>query len=586
MKLKEWNYCKYRTNQNKAIFRGKRKRSSATSQEQYRPEHRTRTSLPLETIDLCTPPPPTSRDVQINGSTPEQFPARTSSRSTEEYQPPAGLTLHEAVKLSDTTSIDKLLQAGADIHAYDGIGFQALHYAVSALWNASDQRMACILATQLLSLGADVASVTRPPAPSNSPLHLALWSTKLLKILLRSQVDPNVKDLAGDTPLHRAIHEPKTPESGTRESLKMLLEAGADPSLRNNAGETPFQKALKAFRVHPVDIPLVAFVEKGADVNAESPEIGFPFQALAEYFRSKADWPSDHSVVCERRSWETALHSLLLRTSTTVQGEAVLSTALPNLATHCLGMISVGRPSESLSTLTIALCQRLATDPELTLGASLPILPVSIPTYYLTPGHPFPECMSILLASGLYRWPFKRFEIPTDRLDQYLYMILTKNPDPTDCDATLGLLSAGADPFGGTFLDLFSEPFFLYLTTKGVSCSLERRRILQILLRQWISQVRLSLAPEFWTSFADRCQTGTWEPPNSPESIPGVLIGVLTREINVKDRRVLWEIMVEMMADECLSGSDLERTKNILKDVRKMGIDLKPEWMDLLLDRD
>jgi ankyrin repeat protein len=601
MKLKEWNYCKYRTNQNKAIFRGKRKRSSATSQEQYRPEHRTRTSLPLETTDLCTPPPPTSRDVQINGSTPEQFPARTSSRSTEEYQPPAGLTLHEAVKLSDTTSIDKLLQAGVDIHAYDGIGFQALHYAVSALWNASDQRMACSLATQLLSLGADAASVTRPPAPSNSPLHLALWSTKLLKILLRSQVDPNVKDLAGDTPLHRALHEPKTPESGTRESLKMLLEAGADPSLRNNAGETPFQKALKAFRVCPVDIPLVAFVEKGADVNAESPEIGFPFQALAEYFRSKADWPSDHSVVRERRSWETALHSLLLRTSTTVQGEAVLSTALPNLATHCLGMISVGRPSESLTTLTIALCQRLATDPELTLGAGLPILPVSTPAYYLTPGHPFPKCMSILLASGLYRRPFKRFEIPTDRLDQYLYMILTKNPGPTDCDATLGLLSAGADPFGGTFLDLFSEQFFLrlyspqvnqrrplciYLTTKGVSCSLERRRIVQILLRQWISQVRLTLAPEFWTSFADRCQTGTWEPPNSPESIPGVPIGVLSREINVKDRRVLWEIMVEMMADECLSASDLERTKNILRDVRKMGIDLKPEWMDLLLDRD
>jgi len=98
--------------------------------------------------------------------------------------------------------------------------------------------------------------------------------------------------------------------------------------------------------------------------------------------------------------------------------------------------------------------------------------------------------------------------------------------------------------------------------------------------------VRLSLAPEFWTSFADRCQTGTWEPPNSPESIPGVPIGVLSREINVKDRRVLWEIMVEMMADECLSASDLERTKNILRDVRKMGIDLKPEWMDLLLDRD
>lgn len=592
MKLKTWGYHTYRTQENKETFRRKRKRSSATPQEQYQSEHRIleEASLSLGPVDFdgavngllaLTP-----GNVPSNGLSPERSPSSTSSTSREEYQISTNkplLMLHEAVKSNDTTSIDSLLQAGADIYAFDDDGYQALHYAVSEHTRGRDDRAACILATQLLLSGAD--AVTRTRDLGSSSMHLALWSSKLLEILLRNQVDVNVKDWVGDTPLHKAIKHHKTLEWNPRESLEMLLEAGADPNIQNHAGETPFHAALKAFKVHPVDIPLVMFVEKGADVNAKVPESGYSFPTLSEYFISEADWRSDYSVVHERRSWEIALHSLLLRTSTTIQGE-FLSTALQNLATYCLGRISLtDSPSESLSTLTIELYRRIATDRKVRHSASLPFLPET--TIYLKPGHPFWECMSILIACGHYRQLFRRFEVQTRRLDQFLYMILRKNPGPTDCDAVLELFTAGADSFRAPYLPVDQDgPLSICLATRGLSSDSERQKIVRILLRQWTSRdMVLSLSPPtpttaFWRGFGFKCQTGTWQPPESSRSISRDY-GI---EASGEDARALWEIMVQLMADKCLPGSDLKTTKMILKDVRRKGIDLKPEWIDQLLD--
>ena len=62
----------------------------------------------------------------------------------------------------------------------------------------------------------------------------------LLQILCQHSPDPNVKDVSGETPLHKAGH--------ISDILfwDYLLRLGADISVPSHTGITPYQKAAKA----------------------------------------------------------------------------------------------------------------------------------------------------------------------------------------------------------------------------------------------------------------------------------------------------------------------------------------------------
>ena len=57
------------------------------------------------------------------------------------------------------------------------------------------------------------------------------------RLVLDCGLDPNIKDVEGETPLHYAALE------GHLEVVKLLLEHGADPNVKGSFGRTPLHYA-------------------------------------------------------------------------------------------------------------------------------------------------------------------------------------------------------------------------------------------------------------------------------------------------------------------------------------------------------
>ncbi len=109
--------------------------------------------------------------------------------------------LHIAAAAYQTELVSNLLAAGANFHARNRRGQEALHAAAcgspgSPMWNPT----------------AQVATITR---------------------LIEAGADPNALDKSGVSPLHKAV---RTRCGG---AVRALLELGADPALKNKSGSTP-----------------------------------------------------------------------------------------------------------------------------------------------------------------------------------------------------------------------------------------------------------------------------------------------------------------------------------------------------------
>jgi tankyrase len=103
--------------------------------------------------------------------------------------------------------LEKVLDAGADIHATDKNGVTALHHAVRFRSPAAVKT--------LIEYGANVNQACRRN---------------------------------GSTPLHRAATQTGAPgtagkQNAAQEIAKALLDAGADPSIRNKSGKRPIDYA-------------------------------------------------------------------------------------------------------------------------------------------------------------------------------------------------------------------------------------------------------------------------------------------------------------------------------------------------------
>ena len=120
--------------------------------------------------------------------------------------------------------IRTLLAHGADANKWDVLGYTALERAISSE-DADNVRI-------LLEGGANV----NQPGVLNRVASES-ENREILPILIENGADVNMRDIVGDTPLHKAVIRCRY------EDMWQLLKAGADPNARNKRGESPMSLA-------------------------------------------------------------------------------------------------------------------------------------------------------------------------------------------------------------------------------------------------------------------------------------------------------------------------------------------------------
>lgn len=223
--------------------------------------------------------------------------------------------LHRAVINGSEEPVRTLLSTGAAVDLKDHAGNQPLHYAV--LGNSVS------IVELLLKFGADFDSKGQA---GRSPLHMSVPFIRILKILLKAQATVSCQDEKGDTPLHLAL-SPATLTLSFNESVTQpLLEACADPNIANMAGITPFNMVVdQLYREtgwHDY-LDLRRFLEFGADISLRTRDNKLPFEIFLD--KSNGAWAKKESS-CFRlflskgadpdtrlRSGELLLHHFLQR---------------------------------------------------------------------------------------------------------------------------------------------------------------------------------------------------------------------------------------------------------------------------------
>ena len=114
--------------------------------------------------------------------------------------------LHIAAAAYQSEIAGMLLAAGANVHARNRRGQEALH----------------------------AASIGNPCSPRWNPSA----QTATIILLIEAGADPNSLDQSGVSPLHKAIR------TRCAEAVKTLLAHGADPTLKNKSGSTPMVLAI------------------------------------------------------------------------------------------------------------------------------------------------------------------------------------------------------------------------------------------------------------------------------------------------------------------------------------------------------
>ena len=104
-------------------------------------------------------------------------------------------------------------------------------------------------------------------------IHEATWTgnIEVIKQLIASDIDVNVKRNRGETPLHIAAIFSRY------EIAKLLISKGADVNARNDDGFTPLHQAAYSFTEGPQKIRTIELlISKGANVNSKGESGGTP----------------------------------------------------------------------------------------------------------------------------------------------------------------------------------------------------------------------------------------------------------------------------------------------------------------------
>ncbi|XP_056007053.1 uncharacterized protein LOC125648776 isoform X2 [Ostrea edulis] len=175
---------------------------------------------------------------------------KTVGRRTFELQSGTnGYTpLHEACQVGDDTTVQQLLQNGADMNVYDNKGFNPLHIACGKGHDSTVQL--------LLNNGADINLCQNEGA---SPLYIACYKghDSTIQLLLNNGADINLCQNEGTSPLFIAC------QNGHDSTIQLLLNNGADINLCRNTGASPLYIACQEGHDSTVQLLL----KNGTDIN-------------------------------------------------------------------------------------------------------------------------------------------------------------------------------------------------------------------------------------------------------------------------------------------------------------------------------
>lgn len=165
--------------------------------------------------------------------------------------------LFRAVRMEDATAVRGFLQGGINPNAKNEAGETALTYAIL---NADPKVARVLMENADLNLKDDAG---------NAPLHLAIVKGRdeLVDLFLEKNAGINVGGKSGktqnQTPLYAAIIEDR------EDLIKKLLDKGADPNIADSEGAFPLSEAVVRANANPEVVRML--IEKGANVNAQEP---------------------------------------------------------------------------------------------------------------------------------------------------------------------------------------------------------------------------------------------------------------------------------------------------------------------------
>jgi erythromycin esterase len=158
-------------------------------------------------------------------------------------------SLHMTAAAGNLTSIQRLIDQGADVNVKDEVGWTPLIWA-TCMGEIESLKL-------LIAQGADV---TIPTNNQRTALHRAVYAgdNNIAQILITHGADLDAKDRQGYTPLHMAVGE------GQNEAVELLIAKGADVNT-NVQGMTPLFLAVAGGQKELVEI----LIANGANSNID-----------------------------------------------------------------------------------------------------------------------------------------------------------------------------------------------------------------------------------------------------------------------------------------------------------------------------
>ena len=213
---------------------------------------------------------------------------------------------------------------------------------------------------------SQLAPAERPRTYSVENLMEAVreGNTRLITFILKSGVDVNSKDIAGESALIVAAREGKT------EVVKTLLDNDADPEIRDKSDRKPVIHAIQQGHLDTLEVLL----EKGASPNAEKPADLRPLESCIQWMDTHPNGKEIFDTLLKRGA---DVHQLADDNTTLVMMAAVfdeeyaLNALLKNKAT--IG----GVTTDGQTALTVAARNNSAKAVKVLLGAGADVTHVT-----------------------------------------------------------------------------------------------------------------------------------------------------------------------------------------------------------------
>lgn len=195
-------------------------------------------------------------------------------------------SIFEICKKNDAERLRQLLEEGADLYAKDECGYTPLHIAICShsieclkvlldygvepnikymdeynlLIHAAFND--CVEFFQLLVERGENLTIKENNYHTTA-LHIAVMndSPKVIQFLIVHGMDPNIKNIGGETPLHIAASD------NSLDCAKILLENGADPNIKDEHEHTPIFNAVECDDSDYTLEMVRLLLENGADPN-------------------------------------------------------------------------------------------------------------------------------------------------------------------------------------------------------------------------------------------------------------------------------------------------------------------------------